>query len=190
MQGLMTELNEKYGIAELQRQLDEWGGGTCPDQLWITCSEQSMIQSLEPILAAQPAFVLRSLGCDTRLFTSDDSRGMSAVDYAISELGVRKITIFGHSLCAGPYRWTPGSVPGAGVGYTSIVRRLRQREEWTVRLQQHLADQLAELSRHPSVARALSEDTLSLAAAFYLTESGVFMGVDAATRKFVPLHVA
>ncbi|MGW5334139.1 SulP family inorganic anion transporter [Streptomyces bauhiniae] len=158
--------------------------GQRPSQLFLTCADSRLVTSMITASGPGDLFVVRNVG---NLVPppgeehADDSVA-AAIEYAVDVLGVRSITVCGHSGC-GAMQALLAAEPGAAP--TPLRRWLRYGEPSMARLADghperprlaarpaadaveelslaNVVQQLAHLRAHESVARALAAGALEL----------------------------
>ncbi|MGA5322260.1 SulP family inorganic anion transporter [Streptomyces seoulensis] len=158
--------------------------GQRPSQLFLTCADSRLVTSMITASGPGDLFVVRNVG---NLVPppgeehADDSVA-AAIEYAVEVLGVRSITVCGHSGC-GAMQALLAAEPGAAP--TPLRRWLRYGEPSLARLAEgrperprlaprpaadaveelslaNVVQQLAHLRAHESVARALAAGRLEL----------------------------
>ncbi|MER8017991.1 bifunctional SulP family inorganic anion transporter/carbonic anhydrase [Streptomyces griseoluteus] len=158
--------------------------GQRPSQLFLTCADSRLVTSMITASGPGDLFVVRNVGNlvpPPGQEHADDSVA-AAIEYAVEVLGVRSITVCGHSGC-GAMHALLAAEPGAEP--TPLRRWLRHGEPSLARLaggpQQrprlaprpvadvveelslaNVVQQLAHLRAHESVARALAAGALEL----------------------------
>lgn len=146
----------EQSFESLQQQASQLRDDDVPRSLWITCTDLVMDRALERVREAVPAIVLRRFGNEVPADETEFCNELSAVNYAIEQLGVQEIVVCGHSLCSG--------IPAAGHDVLSSCRwhdmdglrqGVRQREAMNDRSREHVVRQLRVLEEYPSVTRAM-----------------------------------
>ncbi|GHF06690.1 transporter [Streptomyces griseoluteus] len=158
--------------------------GQRPSQLFLTCADSRLVTSMITASGPGDLFVVRNVGNlvpPPGQEHSDDSVA-AAIEYAVDVLGVRSITVCGHSGC-GAMQALLAAEPGAAP--TPLRRWLRYGEPSLARLADgprerprlaprpvadaveelslaNVVQQLAHLREHESVARALAAGALEL----------------------------
>jgi carbonic anhydrase len=194
--------------------------GQSPGQLFLTCADSRMMPDLITSSGPGQLFTVRNIGnlvpVETHPGSPDDSVG-AAVEYAVAVLGVRTLTVCGHSGCGAMQSLLHGAHRRQGAAGTPLTRWLRhgqgalQRsrtspagfadrpaEDPLERLCLTNIEQQAEnLRAHPAVRRGLDEGRfkvtgmyfdLALAQAFLLTETG-FSAVEPTIPQSLPNKV-
>ncbi|MYZ11610.1 transporter [Streptomyces sp. SID2999] len=158
--------------------------GQRPSQLFLTCADSRLVTSMITASGPGDLFVVRNVGNlvpPPGQEHADDSVA-AAIEYAVDVLGVRSITVCGHSGC-GAMQALLAAEPGAAP--TPLRRWLRYGEPSLARLAgghperprlaprpvadaveelslANVVQQLAHLRAHESVARALAAGALEL----------------------------
>ncbi|QTD99963.1 bifunctional SulP family inorganic anion transporter/carbonic anhydrase [Streptomyces cyanogenus] len=158
--------------------------GQRPSQLFLTCADSRLVTSMITASGPGDLFVVRNVGnlVPPPGEEHGDDSVAAAIEYAVEVLGVRSITVCGHSGCGAMQALLAG---GAGPGDTPLRRWLRHglpslaRTAGDHRDRPRLAgrapadavellcltnvvQQLAHLRAHASVARALAKGELEL----------------------------
>lgn len=158
--------------------------GQRPSQLFLTCADSRLVTSMITASGPGDLFVVRNVGnlVPPPGEEHGDDSVAAAIEYAVDVLGVRSITVCGHSGCGAMQALL---TTGGGQGDTPLQRWLRHglpslartagdhperprlagREPAdTVELLclTNVVQQLAHLRAHGPVARALAEGTLEL----------------------------
>ncbi|MEV5383843.1 SulP family inorganic anion transporter [Streptomyces sp. NPDC052721] len=159
--------------------------GQRPSQLFLTCADSRLVTSMITASGPGDLFVVRNVGNLVPPPGEDhgDDSVAAAIEYAVDVLGVRSITVCGHSGCGAMQALlTTGAGQGDSTplqrwlrhGLPSLARtagdhperpRLAGREPAdAVELLclTNVVQQLAHLRAHESVARALAEGALEL----------------------------
>ncbi|MGW1992999.1 carbonic anhydrase [Embleya sp. NPDC001921] len=190
---------------------DRLAGVHRPATMFIGCSDARVVPEL--ITQSDPGelFVIRTAGNLVPAYApgSDGADGIAAsVEYAVAVLAVTDVIVCGHSACGAMTALAEGhdltgtpriadwlrhadasaarardSGAGADTGTeadtaTNAVDRL---------VRDNVAAQLANLAGHPSVARALARDAVTLHGWVYDIASGTVTALDAATGRPIPL---
>ncbi|GAA0483078.1 carbonic anhydrase [Streptomyces stramineus] len=167
-----------------------------PATLFISCSDARVVPEL--ITQSEPGelFVIRTAGNLVPAYTPGADAVAAGIEYAVAVLGVREIVVCGHSACgamtalaehhdlsAAPavadwLRHADASrarvAAGAGAGQVAALVR------------ENVRAQLANLATHPSVARALAADALTLRGWVYDIPTGTVEDLGAAGHRAAP----
>ncbi|PTR28986.1 carbonic anhydrase [Rhodococcus sp. OK519] len=140
-----------------------------PHTLFIGCSDARVVPEL--ITGAEPGdlFVIRTAGNLVPAYTPDADGVAASIEYAVATLGVRDIVLCGHSACGA---MTALARSHDLSGAPAVAAWLRHADASRARttaagdvpdlVRQNVLAQLANLTTHPSVARALAEQQLTL----------------------------
>ncbi|MEU6668666.1 SulP family inorganic anion transporter [Streptomyces sp. NPDC046727] len=158
--------------------------GQRPAQLFLTCADSRLVTSMITASGPGDLFVVRNVG--NLVPPPGEERGddsvAAAIEYAVEVLGVRSITVCGHSGCGAMQALLTA---GAGQGDTPLGRWLRHGLPSLARMAgdrrgrprlagrapadavellclSNVVQQLAHLQAHPPVARALDRGELEL----------------------------
>jgi carbonic anhydrase len=172
---------QSHVMPPLREHFQELAGGQAPHTLFITCSDSRIDPSLITQTRAGELFVLRNAGNLVPL-PGEDGGSASAVEYAVGALGVQQIVVCAHSGCGAMggllapeglealpsvAEWVEYAEPTRGA-----VAHLPEGERLMGAIRHNAIFQLGNLAAHPSVARALAAETLSLHAWVYHIGSG------------------
>ncbi|MFF8430410.1 carbonic anhydrase [Streptomyces sp. NPDC016566] len=144
-----------------------------PHTLFIGCSDARVVPEL--ITQGEPGelFVIRTAGNLVPAYSPGANGVTASIEYAVAVLAVSDIVVCGHSACGAMTALAEGhdlsSAPvvaewlrhaDAAMGRTACMAAGQQKTAALVR--QNVHAQLANLATHPSVARALAEDRVTL----------------------------
>ncbi|MCH5675132.1 SulP family inorganic anion transporter [Streptomyces gilvus] len=177
--------------------------GQRPSQLFLTCADSRLVTSMITSSGPGDLFVVRNVGnlVPPPGRESGDDSVAAAIEYAVDVLGVRSVTVCGHSGCGAMQALLNSEPTGARTplqrwlrhGLPSLERMADGGRPWARLAGRAPADaveqlcltnvvqQLEHLSAHPSVARAVREGKLELhgmyfhvgeAQAYLLAETG------------------
>lgn len=179
-------IDNARAFPERSSDLRRFGDGQQPQALFITCSDSRIVPSL--ITGAGPGelFELRTAGNIVPVYDVERAFGETAtIEFAIEVLEVRNVIICGHSHCGAVnailHPGAPGQLPAVHqwLAATGPHDETRAASEFldggalTSAVQRHVRIQLDRLRGHPSVARALEDDRLSLHGWYYAVDAGV-----------------
>ncbi len=170
-----------------------------PGALFIGCSDARVVPELLTQSGPGELFVIRTAGNLVPVYGPAPDAVSSSIEYALAVLGVRDVIVCGHSGCgamtalatgedltelpaldgwlhtagpAGPR--TAGSDGGAEAAATALVH-------------DNVTVQLAHLATHPSVARALARDAVTLHGWTHDIRTGAVDVLDPRSGTFTPL---
>ncbi|MEU7160953.1 carbonic anhydrase [Streptomyces chrestomyceticus] len=170
-----------------------------PGALFIGCSDARVVPELLTQSGPGELFVIRTAGNLVPVYGPAPDAVSSSIEYALAVLGVRDVIVCGHSGCgamtalatgedltelpaldgwlhtagpAGPR--TAGSDGGAEAAVTALVH-------------DNVTVQLAHLATHPSVARALARDAVTLHGWTHDIRTGAVDVLDPRSGTFTPL---
>ena len=167
--------------------------GQRPEQLFITCADSRVVPNLITTSGPGDLFCVRNVGNIVPRSGAGDASVGAAVEYAVEVLGVRTITVCGHSGC-GAVRalMTGGFAPGSALG-----RWLRESgtrfadcgdEERCVTA--NVAQQLANLRTYPVVRAAEEAGHLTLTGLYFDLAEARMYTVDPERGVRVPIDEA
>ncbi|HEX3732057.1 MAG TPA: bifunctional SulP family inorganic anion transporter/carbonic anhydrase [Mycobacteriales bacterium] len=188
----MHEFSQR-GAPAIRSYLAELADGQRPQQLFVTCADSRIVPNMITASGPGDLFCVRNVGNLIPPSGADDSIGAS-IEFAVDVLGVRVLTVCGHSDCGA----MKAALSRHTVDDSALSRWLRhceptekqlraQRdtasgEETTVsRLEQftiaNVLQQLENARSYPSVAHALDEGRLELA--------GIYFDIRAAQMRLI-----
>jgi carbonic anhydrase len=173
----------------LGRGLDDAKDMGTSGTLFICCSETSSV--LRTVAGAGELFVLRTPGNQIEPPRNADTPCEADAVSTVLALGtVRDIVVCGHSFC-GLLSTRERSADPAGVPTDDWLRgtfhRIRACSAARKRSEANVLAQLDRLRHHPAVRDAGAHGQVRLHGWLYLDDSGVMLGYDTASRRFVPL---
>ena len=158
-----------------------------PTTLFISCSDARVVPEL--ITGSEPGelFVIRTAGNLVPAYAPGaDADGVAAsVEYAVAVLGVTDIVVCGHSACGAMTALAEGHDLSA---LPTVADWLRHADASLARtadtgvdalVRGNVLAQLANLATHPSVARALAEDRVTLHGWVYSIPTGAVVDLAA-----------
>lgn len=143
-------------------------------QLAITSGDSSLDQSLVSRLQDSGVLVLRSEN-EALSKTLEDGPLADAIAWSVSEAGVTKLTLVGHSRAA--------TIEGSDQA-TGLVARARLHNERLAASKLKLKDDVARFVNNSQISSLISENGLKVDALFYLRESDSFLTYDHGAEKF------
>ena len=124
-----------------------------PDYFWIGCSDSRVPANVVAGLDPGEVFVHRNVA---NVIHSSDLNMLSALEFAVAALGVRKVIVCGHYGCGGVKAATESTAHGLADHWLEPIRRLARLHEADL---QHIGnpgaqrDRLSELNVLDGVAR-------------------------------------
>ncbi|MGP4090771.1 carbonic anhydrase [Streptomyces sp. KR55] len=140
-----------------------------PHTLFIGCSDARVVPEL--ITGCEPGelFVIRTAGNLVPAYTPGADGVAASIEYAVAQLGVTDIVVCGHSACGAMTALAHGhdlSNAPAVADWLRLadasVARTATAGDVPALVRQNVLAQLANLATHPSVARALAEQKITL----------------------------
>lgn len=175
--------------------------GQSPDALFVTCSDSRIDPNLVTQTKPGDLFVLRNAGNLVPAFGASNGGEASAVEYAVSALGVSDIIVCGHSQCGAmggllnPDSLASLPTVAAWLQHAASTRQVVEQmtdeqtkgDKLMAAIQANVLAQIDNLKTHPCVAAALANDKLRLHAWVYAFESGGVTSYDPAKKEFTAL---
>jgi len=162
------------GIAEFERSVAPMvrphlaalaHDGQQPEQLFITCADSRLVPNLITTSGPGDLFSVRNVGNIVPPSGGSDTSVGAAVEFAVEVLGVRAITVCGHSGCGGVRAMADGTAdPRSALGGwlahagTSFPPGCDEKACCVA----NVAQQLANLRTYPVVRSALDDGRLTL----------------------------
>ncbi|MEY9947467.1 carbonic anhydrase [Kitasatospora sp. GAS1066B] len=163
-----------------------------PTTLFISCSDARVVPEL--ITQSEPGelFVIRTAGNLVPAYTPGPDGVAASIEYAVAVLNVTDIVVCGHSACGA---MTALAEHHDLSGAPAIADWLRHADASRARatgeggapkvdalVRENVRAQLVNLATHPSVARALAADTVTLHGWVYDIPAGTVDELDATGR--------
>ncbi|WP_424215763.1 carbonic anhydrase (plasmid) [Streptomyces sp. BI20] len=158
-----------------------------PRTLFISCSDARVVPEL--ITGTEPGelFVIRTAGNLVPAHAPGADAVAAGIEYAVAVLGVREIVICGHSGCgamtalAEDHDLSAAPAVAAWLRHADASRaRVAADADVPALVRANVLAQLANLATHPSVARALAADELTLRGWVYDIPTGNVADLNAA----------
>ncbi|MFH9347789.1 carbonic anhydrase [Kitasatospora sp. NPDC017646] len=140
-----------------------------PHTLFIGCSDARVVPEL--ITGSEPGelFVIRTAGNLVPAYTPGADGVTASIEYAVAALGVRDIVVCGHSACGAMTALAHGHDLSGAPAVADWLRladasvaRTATAGDVPALVRHNVLAQLANLATHPSVARALAEQAVTL----------------------------
>ncbi|WP_163511434.1 SulP family inorganic anion transporter [Fodinicola acaciae] len=167
--------------------------GQKPSQMFITCADSRIVPNLITASGPGDLFTLRNIGNLVPPYGSADRSVGAAVEYAVDVLGVRLITVCGHSSCGAmnalAYQPAPAGALPEWLAYAADSRERWLRSGGGVEDLAHvnIALQLDHLLSYPSVRAKVAAGQLRLAGLYFDIEGAELFLLDQAAELFRPL---
>ncbi|MEV4252162.1 carbonic anhydrase [Spirillospora sp. NPDC049652] len=140
-----------------------------PSTLFIGCSDARVVPEL--ITGAEPGdlFVIRTAGNLVPAYRPGADGVAASIEYAVAALGVKDVIVCGHSACGAMTALAEGHDLSAAPSVASWLRladasvaRTAAGDGVPALVRQNVLAQLANLATHPSVAKALADEQITL----------------------------
>ncbi|MEV0371291.1 carbonic anhydrase [Streptomyces sp. NPDC050636] len=172
-----------------------------PTALFIGCSDARVVPELITQRAPGELFVIRTAGNLVPAYAPGADGVAASIEYAVGVLDVTDVIVCGHSACGA---MTSLALRHDLTGLPAVADWLRHAEAARSRttaqadgaeeagevaglVRANVLSQLANLATHPSVARALAQNTVTLHGWVYDIGTGAMEELDAATGRFTAL---
>lgn len=172
-----------------------------PHTLFITCSDSRVVPSMFTQTEPGELFICRMVGNLIPAHGAASGGVVSAVEYAVSVLGVKNVVVCGHSDCGAmraflhPEKLEALPSVRAWLEHASTPITLTKQlyghlpeEEFLRRLtQENVVSQMHHLRTHPSVAMAIRTGKLAVSGWYYDIGKATVTSYDEETGDFGPL---
>ncbi|MFJ2743180.1 carbonic anhydrase [Streptomyces sp. NPDC087440] len=169
-----------------------------PNALFIGCSDARVVPELITQREPGELFVIRTAGNLVPPYGQGADGIAASIEYAVNALGVADIIVCGHSECGAMTALASGTdmsqLPATAdwLRHADASRALltpshQGDERIATLIRFNVAAQLTNLRTHPSVARALARDEVSLHGWVYDIGSGRIETLDTATGRTAEL---
>ena len=173
--------------------------GQTPQTMVIGCCDSRV--SPEVIFDVGPGelFVVRNVANLIPPYSPDNAyHGVSsALEYAVTVLGVQHIVVLGHARCGGVRAFADDAAGGEFIGkWISLLAPVAAvlsaqdegRDSYLTRLEQaSILTSLQNLRTFPFIRRRCESNTLALHGAYFDVASGELSALDGTGRRFVPV---
>lgn len=172
--------------------------GQHPSQLFITCADSRIVPNLITASGPGDLFTLRNIGNLVPSYGSPDRSVGAAVEYAVDVLGVRLITVCGHSSCGAmkalAHQPDPADTIAGGALPEWLTYAADSRDRWLhtgggVEDLAHVnvSQQLDHLLSYPTVRTKVATGQLRLAGLYFDIEGAEVFLLDQTSDRFHPL---
>ncbi|MEV5599728.1 carbonic anhydrase [Streptomyces sp. NPDC052496] len=169
-----------------------------PGALFIGCSDARVVPELLTQSEPGELFVIRTAGNLVPVYGPEPDAVSSSIEYALAVLGVRDAIVCGHSGCGAMTALATGEdltgLPAldgwlhtAGPAGPRTPVGGGTEAAVTALVHDNVTVQLAHLATHPSVARALAQDTVTLHGWTHDIRTGAVDVLDPRSGTFSPL---
>lgn len=200
------EFKRSYFAANQKKLLELVDNGQNPKILYIGCSDSRVIPDLITKTAPGDLFVVRNVGNLVAPYSPDEDfhSTASAIEYAVSVLGVKDIIICGHTHCGAieatvdrnkldvpelvhTKKWL--SLADAPRAQAMLALGSNAPKESIYRLTEKLSvvSQLKNLVTYPSVKKGLDSGDISIHGWIFDLETGEISYYNAESSQFEPL---
>lgn len=202
----MKKLSEGRERLRLEAGLDDFNVPLTPDDqppakvLVITCSESTVLSAF--VASFDPLCSLENLGGTLPIPQSldddksrDDNVGWGTVDYALSEMGLRRVVLCGHSECCIPatweaHKWAQAAREFSVDAATGISGRLEVAAELPAfkhASQLWLVEQIRRMDTYVADRTCYCEDDIRIHAMWFDEDRHQVLVYPRDERRFVPL---
>ncbi|GFM49761.1 carbonic anhydrase [Pseudomonas capsici] len=172
-----------------------------PRAMFITCADSRIVPELITQSSPGDLFVTRNVGNVVPPYGQMNGGVSTALEYAVSALGVQHIIICGHSDCGAmravlnPQSLDKMPTVKAWLRHAEVARTVvenncscsGEKETMHVLTQENVIAQLQHLRTHPSVAAKLASGQLFIHGWVYNIETSEILAYDADRDTFLPL---
>lgn len=165
-----------------------------PTTLFISCSDARVVPEL--ITSSEPGelFVIRTAGNLVPAYSPGPDGVAASIEYAVAVLGVKDIVVCGHSACGAmtalaehhDLSTAPAISDWLRHADASVARTPAAAQDVAALVRGNVRAQLANLTTHPSVARALAAKTITLHGWVYDIPTGTVEELDTTSRPATP----
>ncbi|GAA0555123.1 SulP family inorganic anion transporter [Paractinoplanes ferrugineus] len=142
--------------------------GQQPEQLFITCADSRLVPNLITTSGPGDLFCVRNIGNVVPPQGGSDSSVGAAIEYAVTVLGVRTITVCGHSGCGAVRAMMAGGNTGdLGRWLTGSATDFTGSTDELACITANVTRQLANLRTYPVVRDAEEAGELALAGMYF-----------------------
>ncbi|MFD7256885.1 carbonic anhydrase [Streptomyces sp. NPDC059874] len=171
-----------------------------PTALFIGCSDARVVPELITQTDPGELFVIRTAGNIVPPYARGADGVAASVEYAVSALGVSDVIVCGHSACGAMTALaSDGDLTGlpavagwlhhadASKARTDAGGELTRADRVTALVRDNVVAQLANLRTHPSVAKAMARNRVTLHGWVYDIGTGSAEMLDATGERFIAL---
>ncbi|MEB3366404.1 bifunctional SulP family inorganic anion transporter/carbonic anhydrase [Saccharopolyspora sp. S2-29] len=200
---------QQDAAAKVRPYFEQLAEGQSPSQLFLTCSDSRVVPHLITSSGPGDLFVVRNIGNIVPQYREDVASGAgdhsvaAAIEYATEVLGVKSITVCGHSCCGAMKALLDGRGEGApscgldawlGHGSHSLARfrvdasdRGEDVAAHDELCQVNVAQQLDNLMTYPGVQERVARGDLHLIGMFFDIATAEVHFLDEGSEQFVPV---
>ncbi|MFC5908219.1 carbonic anhydrase [Streptacidiphilus monticola] len=183
--------------------------GQAPSQLFITCADSRMVPNVITSSGPGELFTVRNIGNLVPPPDAAEDSVSAAIEYAVDVLGVRVITVCGHSGCGAMQSLLHGAHRRDGGARTPLTRWLRLGQDSLQRVRHmpprllgqapshdplerlcltNVVQQVENLRAHPSVHRRVKSGELRLTGLYFDIAAAQTFVLSRSGRAFVPVR--
>lgn len=197
---------EQNAAGKVRPYFEQLAEGQSPSQLFLTCSDSRVVPHLITSSGPGDLFVVRNIGNIVPRYqddvTSGDHSVAAAIEYATEVLGVKSITVCGHSCCGAMKALLGGRGEGApscgleawlGHGSHTMARFRVDASDISKDIAEHdklcqvnIAQQIDNLLTYPGVRERVASGDLHLIGMFFDIATAEVHFLDEGSGQFVP----
>ncbi|ESX00180.1 hypothetical protein KL918_004969 [Ogataea parapolymorpha] len=168
--------------------LEKSGKGQSPHTLWVGCSDSRVNECTTLGCVPGEVFTLRNIA---NLISYQDFSSMSALQFAIDVLKVKRIIVCGHTDCGGVWAaLSSKKIGGVLDNWLAPVRQIRAKNLATLKSiedpfdkctklsELNIANSISEIRKHPSFVNASKHNGLEILGFIYDVKTGLLREIE------------
>ncbi|KAG7842656.1 hypothetical protein KL941_005032 [Ogataea angusta] len=168
--------------------LEKSGKGQSPHTLWVGCSDSRVNECTTLGCVPGEVFTLRNIA---NLISYQDFSSMSALQFAIDVLKVKRIIVCGHTDCGGVWAALASKkIGGVLDNWLAPVRQIRAKNLATLKSiedpfdkctklsELNIANSISEIRKHPSFVTASKHSGLEILGFIYDVKTGLLREIE------------